>query len=125
MEHRNSIHKMKFSFSDPAQPCLFECCTKSLYEVKDFFNMEDLQDKEEAFNFLKWSKESWWQKLFWLVSYPWQLIFFLTIPSVRRRCTLNCYILGMFMSICWIAALTYLFTWCLVIIGRQDLEGFT
>lgn len=80
--------------------------------------MKDLQGSKKPFNFLKWPQKSRWKKCYWCLSYPWQLLFLLTIPNVHRHCSRKLYILSFAMSVCWLGVLTYLFTWCLTIIGK-------
>ncbi|TMW47657.1 hypothetical protein DOY81_007269 [Sarcophaga bullata] len=92
-------------------------CFVPLGEVMDFAEMEDPDKNEEPYNFCHWPKNSCYEKLVWVLSYPWELLFFFTIPSLRRRCTKNWVISCFFMSLCWISLLTYLCSWTMTAVG--------
>ena len=105
------------SFTDREKPSKCKCFVP-LGEVTDFAKMEDPDKDEEPYNFCHWPKDSLYEKLVWLLSYPWELLFFITIPSVRRGFTHNWIFSCLIMSICWISLLTYLCSWTMTVVGR-------
>lgn len=80
--------------------------------------MPDPDNEEEPFDFYHLPEESKWNRFVWLVSFPLEFIFFLTIPNVRRSCAQSCSCLGLTISILWISLLTYLCSWTITVIGE-------
>ncbi|XP_065365641.1 sodium/potassium/calcium exchanger 4-like [Calliphora vicina] len=98
------------------QPCKLKCFVP-LGEVKDFNQMSAPDNDELPFDFFNWPKDSKWNKFIWLLSYPLECLFFLTIPNIRRSCSQDCSGLCLVMSMLWISCLTYLCSWCITVIG--------
>lgn len=102
---------------DKPCPCI---CYVPRGPVQDFEEMLDPEGSgETAFDFYHWPEESSkWAKFLWFLSYPLELLMFLTIPNVRRQCGRSCYLIGLLMSIVWISILTYLISWMLTVVGK-------
>ncbi|XP_005177406.1 sodium/potassium/calcium exchanger 3-like [Musca domestica] len=103
---------------DPEKSCPCVCFIPR-GPVQDFLAMLDPDNSEEKpFNFCHWPiDENSWAKLIWCISYPLEVLMFLTIPNVRRHSQRKCYLLGLVMSIVWISLLTYLISWMLTVVG--------
>ncbi|XP_013113470.1 sodium/potassium/calcium exchanger 3-like [Stomoxys calcitrans] len=97
-------------------PCI---CYVPRGAVQDFEVMLDPENSgENAYNFSHWPVDSSvWAKCIWSLSFPLELLMFLTIPNVRRDCARTCYLLGLVMSVVWISILTYLISWMLTVVG--------
>ncbi|XP_073830108.1 sodium/potassium/calcium exchanger 5-like isoform X2 [Musca autumnalis] len=103
---------------DPEKPCPCICYVPR-GPVQDFVKMLDPDHSgEESFNFSRWPKnDNKWVKFIWCISYPLEVLMFLTIPNVRRDWGRKYYMLGLIMSIIWISILTYLISWMLTVVG--------
>lgn len=53
-----------------------------------------------------------WVWVWWAFQYPFNLLFALTIPSVR-----SVYFLSMIMAVIWISLISYMLSWFLTIVG--------
>lgn len=104
------------SVSDRQQPCKLICFVP-LGEVKDFNEMPAPDNDDLPFDFFNWPEDSKWNKFFWLLSYPLECLFFLTIPNIRRTYSQDCSGLCLVMSMLWISCLTYLCSWSITVIG--------
>ena len=57
-------------------------------------------------------------KVFWVVMLPVSVLFWLTIPDVRRPgCWSKLFMITFTMSIVWIAAMSYVMVWMVTIVG--------
>ena len=57
-------------------------------------------------------------KMYWVFMWPGNLIFFLTVPDVRRKgIWKRLYLISFLMCVIWIGSLTYLVTWFITVIG--------
>lgn len=79
----------------------------------------DLLECKEAYLFSRVPAGKCWDKFIWLLSYPWELMYLLTIPNVRRKITKTCAPLCLIMSIIWMSILSYLITWMITVIGKM------
>ena len=54
----------------------------------------------------------------WVINFPINLVFFLTIPDVRfgPKCA-KLYPVSFFLSIAWIGLISYVLTWMITVIG--------
>ena len=57
-------------------------------------------------------------RIYWYVMWLGNLIFFLTIPDVRRKGWRPLYPLAFFICILWIGTLSYLVAWFITVIGK-------
>ena len=55
--------------------------------------------------------------IWWLCFFPLNLLFFITIPDVRRKKCVNLFPLAFIMSVVWIGAISYEVTWLITVIG--------
>lgn len=58
-----------------------------------------------------------WNYVWWILMYPANIIFFLTIPDSRKEKLQGCYPITFLMSVLWIGILSYLAVWMVTIIG--------
>ena len=56
-------------------------------------------------------------KIWWLAFFPTNLLFFLTIPDVRRPRFVNWFPVSFAMCMAWIGAISYEVTWLITVIG--------
>ena len=56
-------------------------------------------------------------KIWWLCFFPTNLLFFLTIPDVRRPSCVNWFPVSFAMCMAWIGAISYEVTWLITVIG--------
>lgn len=57
--------------------------------------------------------------VWWVLMYPANILFFLTIPDSRKRKLSGWYPVTFLMSIVWIGVLSYLAVWMVTIIGMS------
>lgn len=67
---------------------------------------------------------TWSQKAYWYMMWLGNLIFFLTVPDVRRKGWRKTYPLAFFICILWIGSLSYLVAWFITVIGSFDKKKF-
>ncbi|XP_021187582.3 sodium/potassium/calcium exchanger 4 [Helicoverpa armigera] len=79
----------------------------------------DSFDSDTLSNHSMWSwpgeKESFWKKVFWVFSWPINLVLWLTIPDCRRRPAL--YPVTFIMCVTWIGGVSYLVAWMITVLG--------
>ncbi|XP_075155211.1 sodium/potassium/calcium exchanger 5-like [Haematobia irritans] len=101
---------------DKLCPCICFIPQSPVLDFEQMHNPDHID--EESFNFSHWPEDgNIWMKLIWSLSYPYELLMFLTIPNVRKNCGSICYLCGLLMSIVWISILTYLISWMLTVVG--------
>ena len=62
---------------------------------------------------------SWAEKLYWYFMWPGNLLFFITVPDVRRGGRWKSwYPFSFVVCIAWIGSLSYLVTWFITVIGN-------
>uniref|UniRef100_A0A1A9W8U1 Sodium/calcium exchanger membrane region domain-containing protein n=1 Tax=Glossina brevipalpis TaxID=37001 RepID=A0A1A9W8U1_9MUSC len=111
--------KLQRAWRKPGRKCVCPCF-RPKGEVFDLLDHEVDEDEngEPPFNFCRCPKEGGCCAIFlWILSYPWECIFFLTVPNCKRKLTRKCALLCFLLSIGWIAILTYLLSWMITVIG--------
>lgn len=63
-----------------------------------------------------------WRQLLWIIIWPAELLFFLTIPNCEQKRFKNLFPLTFFMCIVWIGSLSYLVAWMITIVGEFSAE---
>uniref|UniRef100_A0A1B0FJC9 Sodium/calcium exchanger membrane region domain-containing protein n=1 Tax=Glossina morsitans morsitans TaxID=37546 RepID=A0A1B0FJC9_GLOMM len=69
------------------------------------------------FNFFQWPTGKLYVKFNWILTYPFHLAFFFTIPNCKRRLTRRWLLLSFIMFVIWIVTLMYVITWTATVIG--------
>lgn len=59
-----------------------------------------------------------WQQLLWIIIWPVELVFVLTIPNCEQKRFKNLFPLTFLMCIVWIGSLSYLVAWMITIVGK-------
>lgn len=59
-----------------------------------------------------------WQQLLWIIIWPVELVFVLTIPNCEQKRFKNLFPLTFLMCIVWIGSLSYLVAWMITIVGN-------
>jgi len=82
--------------------------------------VEEGDDDEGPVELFKWpSSSSRLEQLYWIVMWPGNLIFALTVPDVRRQgFWKSLYPLTFGLCVIWIGSLTYVVTWFITVIGH-------
>lgn len=65
----------------------------------------------------KWPNEQF-ERLWWIFTWPINVVLLVTIPDCRRRSLKSFYGLTFFMCIVWIATVSYIIAWDITIIGE-------
>lgn len=66
----------------------------------------------------RWPTSNAGLKMLWLISWPLQVLFIMTIPDCRRKSLRACYGLTVLMCIVWVMFLSYIVTWCAAILSK-------
>lgn len=59
-----------------------------------------------------------WQQLLWIIIWPVELVFFLTIPNCEHKRFKNLFPITFLMCIVWIGSLSYFVAWMITIVGK-------
>lgn len=59
-----------------------------------------------------------WQQLLWIIIWPVELVFVLTIPNCEQNRFKNMFPLTFLMCIVWIGSLSYFVAWMITIVGK-------
>nr|XP_034172553.1 sodium/potassium/calcium exchanger 4-like [Osmia lignaria] len=89
-----------------------------LVKDTDFHVMESGEDDEtlEIVNMTNWPSSTC-EKIWWMITWPINLILLITIPDCRRSRLKSWYPLTFFMCIIWIATTSYVVGWVITVIG--------
>lgn len=89
-----------------------------LNEKKESPEKVDEKKTESRFSIFRYPKEkSIFHQLMWIVVWPTELLFFLTIPNCEQKRFKNYFPLTFLMCIVWIGSLSYLVAWMITIVG--------
>ena len=88
-------------------------------------NQDDDDDDDEPFNPFS-VPESRLAKTIWFIMYPIKIVYFITIPDCRRKSLQRfpLYFITFIMSTVYLALLTYLLVWMVVIVGKLLFREF-
>lgn len=81
------------------------------------FPVENPDEPDGPVDLFKPAKGSLSNQLYWYTMWLGNLIFFLTIPDVRRKGWRWTYPIAFFICILWIGTLSYLVAWFITVIG--------
>lgn len=65
-----------------------------------------------------------WKQFFWIIIWPMEFIFVLTIPNCEKKRFRNLFPLTFLMCIVWIGSLSYLVAWMITIVGKPSNAAF-
>ncbi|CAB0029655.1 unnamed protein product [Trichogramma brassicae] len=71
----------------------------------------------EIVNMTSWPNDGFWEKCWWIFTYPINAVLLITIPDCRRPSLKNYYPLTFLMCVVWIALMSYVVGWDITIIG--------
>lgn len=57
------------------------------------------------------------EKIWWIITWPINLVLLITIPDCRRSKLRFCYPITFFMCVIWIATSSYIIGWVITVIG--------
>lgn len=63
-----------------------------------------------------------WQQVLWIIIWPMELLFFLTIPNCEKERFKKLFPFTFLMCIVWIGSLSYLVAWMITIVGKMQIE---
>lgn len=98
--------------------------SKTTVEKKDVIAVKEKSDdendeKDDKFYLFRYPKHKRiWKQAFWIIIWPVELIFFLTIPNCEQKRFKNLFPLTFLMCIVWIGSLSYLVAWMITIVGE-------
>jgi Ca2+/Na+ antiporter len=94
--------------------------TNGLHEANGHVDQTggDSEDEDKGPPRLPWElPDGMFAKIWHLLFFPLHLLFFVTIPDVRRPQWINWFPLTFFMCMAWIGAISYEVTWLITVIG--------
>lgn len=62
-----------------------------------------------------------WHQVLWIIIWPMELLFFLTIPNCEQKRFKNLFPFTFLMCIVWIGSLSYLVAWMITIVGQYSI----
>lgn len=90
-------------------------------EKKDVLNEKSDDknvDNEDRYYLFRYPKhKAIWQQIIWIIIWPMEFIFVLTIPNCEQKRFKNLFPLTFLMCIVWIGSLSYLVAWMITIVG--------
>lgn len=87
-------------------------------EKKDTEKPDD-SSEDDGYSLLKYPKhKSIWHQIMWIIIWPTQLLFVLTIPNCETKRFKNLFPFTFLMCIIWIGSLSYLVAWMITIVGK-------
>lgn len=64
-----------------------------------------------------------WRQLLWIIIWPVELVFFLTIPNCEHKRFKKLFPLTFLMCIIWIGSLSYFVAWMITIVGKWTVQS--
>lgn len=117
---KSSLHKEQIELDDCHE---LERNGSPSPEPRDF-PVEDVSEPDGPVNLFKPEGDSLSGKMYWYIMWLGNLIFFLTIPDVRRKGWRWTYPIAFFICILWIGSLSYLVAWFITVIGTKTVLFF-
>ncbi|KAL9871835.1 sodium/potassium/calcium exchanger 5-like isoform 1-T4 [Glossina fuscipes fuscipes] len=96
--------------------CACKCFRVEATVIEDEGKIREYET-DSPFNFFKWPTGKLYVKFNWILTYPFHLAFFFTIPNCKRRLTRRLSLLSFIMFVIWIVTLMYVITWTATVIG--------
>lgn len=128
-EFQLSAHKHFTAFSHPlldmnedtrrTGPQCFHTHPTIVPVVREKFSKyEEEENLEIILHPCRWPTSGVGVKVLWLVSWPLQVLFILTIPDCRRKSARSCFALTVLICIIWVTFFSYIVTWCATIFSK-------
>ncbi|XP_070159501.1 sodium/potassium/calcium exchanger 4 isoform X1 [Polyergus mexicanus] len=86
-------------------------------EICEFSSSSEPDESLEIVNMTSWPN-SMYEKLWWIITWPINLVLLITIPDCRRSKLRFCYPVTFFMCVIWIATTSYIIGWVITVIGN-------
>lgn len=87
-------------------------------DIKEKSDGDDNDSEGERFYLFRYPKDKrFWQQVLWIIIWPMELLFVLTIPNCEMKRFRNLFPLTFLMCIVWIGSLSYLVAWMITIVG--------
>uniref|UniRef100_A0A1A9ZGM5 Sodium/calcium exchanger membrane region domain-containing protein n=1 Tax=Glossina pallidipes TaxID=7398 RepID=A0A1A9ZGM5_GLOPL len=96
--------------------CACSCFRVEATVIEDEGKVREYET-DTPFNFFQWPTGKLYVKFKWILTYPFHLAFFFTIPNCKRQLTRKWLLLTFIMSVIWIVTLMYVITWMATVIG--------
>lgn len=82
---------------------------------------EENHTKEDRYYLFRYPKHKRiWQQVLWIIIWPMEFIFLLTIPNCEQKRFKNLFPFTFLMCIVWIGSLSYLVAWMITIVGELN-----
>lgn len=90
-------------------------------DKKDTLKDEAGEEKEDRYYLFRYPKHKRiWQQVLWIIIWPMEFIFVLTIPNCEQKRFKNLFPFTFLMCIVWIGSLSYLVAWMITIVGELN-----
>ncbi|XP_020711088.2 sodium/potassium/calcium exchanger 3-like isoform X2 [Athalia rosae] len=107
----------KAMYKNISEDCPLLLTTEKADKVSALIYAMDEDDSEDDIvNLIQWP-EAGWEKVWWLLTWPINLLLLITVPDCRRRTLKSWYPITFGMCIVWIASMSYIVSWIITIIG--------
>lgn len=91
---------------------------KECVAVKEKCDEENDKDEDRFYLFRYPKDKRIWQQVIWLIIWPMELLFVLTIPNCEKKRFRKLFPATFVMCIVWIGSLSYLVAWMITIVGK-------
>lgn len=90
-----------------------------LNDKKDSPEKQESENGDSKSSLFRYPKEkNIFRQFLWIIVWPTELLFFLTIPNCEQKRFKNLFPLTFLMCIVWIGSLSYLVAWMITIVGE-------
>uniref|UniRef100_A0A1A9VRJ5 Sodium/calcium exchanger membrane region domain-containing protein n=1 Tax=Glossina austeni TaxID=7395 RepID=A0A1A9VRJ5_GLOAU len=110
----NRVAVNRFRRTD--RECACSCFRVEATVIEDVGKIREYET-DTPFNFFQWPTGKLYAKFNWILTYPFHLAFFFTIPNCKRRFARRFLLLSFIMFVIWIVTLMYVITWMATVIG--------
>ncbi|XP_072753163.1 sodium/potassium/calcium exchanger 4 isoform X2 [Anoplolepis gracilipes] len=86
-------------------------------EICGFTSSSETDESLDIVNMTSWPNTTC-EKIWWIITWPINLILLITIPDCRRSKLRSCYPFTFFMCVIWIATSSYIIGWVITVIGN-------
>lgn len=92
--------------------------SKSIDKTDSIVGEKENEETGQRFYLFRYPlHKRFWQQIIWIIIWPMELLFFLTIPNCEKKRFQNLFPLTFLMCIVWIGSLSYLVAWMITIVG--------
>lgn len=110
VNEKNSLEKSDIELAAPE--------SKSIDKRDSSIDEKDDKESGQRFYLFRYPiHKRIWQQVIWIIIWPMELLFFLTIPNCEKKRFQNLFPLTFLMCIIWIGSLSYLVAWMITIVG--------